>query len=530
MHNQEFPLYNTQSLVEALQNPDLYEHPVASFSILETHISWIILTGKYAYKIKKTVNFGFVDFSTLEKRQFFCEEELRLNSRFSNDLYLGVVAIRGSQLMPQLKGDSKIIEYAVKMREFSQTSLLSSYAAENRLNSTHIDSMADMIADIHERVPHAEAGSKWGSAESIQKWSNENFQQIESAIPQSYLPTYFTDLKAWCRKNFNRLRTTIDQRQQNEFVRECHGDLHLGNMAFLNNRCTAFDCIEFNEELRWIDTISEVAFVVMDLQARGYEKLSWRFLNHYLAITGDYETLSLLSYYVVYRALVRAKVEALLVCTSNSANSLGRHEYRRSMHFLDLAQYWSQSRSPRLIIMHGLSGSGKSTVAENLASRLGAIQIRSDVERKRLFNLDANSDSASSIDRGIYGRDAGQQTYSQLANIAGNLLSNGINVIVDAACLKSSQRDLFRRLALKHKLPFFLISCLASEKEMKRRITQRLKLQRDASEASHKVLENQLITQQNLSTEELENPDTLVCNQPQLSDDQFKKISASTHN
>ena len=523
----EYP--GSQKLIKALQNPDLYDYPVKAFKILETHISWIILTGRFAYKIKKPVNFGFVDFSTLEKRQYYCEEELRLNRRFSSDIYLQTLAIRGSYSAPRLDGNHQIIEYAVKMREFSQKSLLSYIASEHQLNETHTDSVAQMIAVIHRLAARAETESRLGSPDSIQKWSKENFEQIEKAVSKAFLPDYFKALKDWCHDNFMQLQTTMSHRQRDGYVRECHGDLHLGNMVFLDNQCTAFDCIEFNEELRWIDTISEVAFVVMDLQARGYQNLSWRFLNHYLSICGDYEALALLPFYVVYRALVRAKVEALTV-RYNKADSLHDNEYQRSRHFIDLAQSWSRQKNPRLILMHGLSGSGKSTVAEDLACRLGAIQIRSDIERKRLFNLDADSNSGSSIEQGIYDKDASRKTYHRLASIAESIASNGFNVIVDAACLKSSQRDLFRELALKLGIPFFLVSCHASEEELHKRIAQRLKLGRDASEANHQVLDNQLKTQQPLSDRESVNPNTILCDQSRLNNDQFNLIlSGSIH-
>lgn len=527
MSNQASILANTKELISALKSPDLYEHPASSISTIETHISWIILTGKYAYKIKKPVDFGFIDFTTLDKRIFFCEEELRLNRRFSTDLYLQTIAIRGSHSMPKLNGNDEIIEYAVKMREFSQDCLLSNYAAEKRLKSDHIDSMARVIAIFHRQAPYVATGSPLGSAVTIGKWSDDNFLQIESAIPEPQLPDYFIQLKTWSQEKFDSLRTIIEQRQQNGFVRECHGDLHLGNIAFLNEKCTAFDCLEFNQELRWIDTMSEVAFVVMDLQARGYNEFAWRFLNRYLAINGDYSGLAMLPYYLVYRALVRAKVEALGFFSHRSADSIEVPYLRRSLRYLDLARAWSDLERPLLVAMHGLSGSGKSTVAENLASTLGAIQIRSDIERKRLFDLDATSNSASSVDRGIYSKDVSRQTYNRLVEIADNLLSNGFSVIVDTACLESSQRALFRQLALKLQLPCYLISCEASEKKLQQRITQRLERGSDASEANLGVLANQLRTQQPLSSSERRNPNTLSCNQPKLSNEQFSLISAS---
>ncbi len=507
----------TQALIRALNNPALFKHPVEAISIIETHISWIILTGLYAYKIKKPVDLGFVDFTTLEQRKFYCEEELRLNRRLAEDLYIKVIGIYGSYTHPKLEPGGNAIEYAVQMREFPQKWLMSYYARKKLLRIEHIDSMAKVIAEFHNSVEHVPVNSSFGSWDTIVKWNHENFHHLEQVIPQAQLPDYYPDIKSWCEQQEEFLKPVIQLRQQNGWVRECHGDLHLGNMVLLENQCTPFDCIEFNDELRWIDTMSEIAFVAMDLQAKDHEVFTWHFLNRYLMVTGDYSGLSMLAYYVVYRALVRAKVEAL---------SVDKQEFSKSRHYLDITQSWIKPKSPVLICMHGLSGSGKSTVAENLSSKLGAIHIRSDIERKRLFDLEATADSGSSTGQGIYTDDISWRTYDRLAELAENLLSICFNVIVDAANLKCEQRELFRATASKLNVPYFLISCEASEQELQQRIAQRLKRGIDASEADCSVLAGQIKTQQVLSIEELEDPGTILCEQPQLSEAQLEIILA----
>lgn len=510
-------LVRTKTLVRALKNADLYNHPVSAFSIIETHISWIILTGSYAYKIKKPVDFGFIDFSTLEKRKFYCEEELRLNRRYAESLYLKTIAIHGSYTHPRLSNNGKVIEYAVQMKEFPQSLLISNYANEGLLTTNHIDSMANVIADFHSIAPSVAATSGFGSWHTITKWAHENFHHLGQLIPEELLPDFYQPLKNWCLEQEEALKPAIDFRHQSGSIRECHGDLHLGNMVLLDNQCTPFDCIEFNDELRWIDTMSEIAFVVMDLQARGYDEFAWRLLNRYLAVTGDYSGLSVLAYYVVYRALVRAKVEALSVAQMAEESTSERNLFDPAIHYLDITQSWVKPKKPVLITMHGLSGSGKSTVAKNLSSTLGAIHIRSDIERKRLFDLAVTADSGSSIGQGIYTREVSQKTYDRLAELAEDLLLNGFNVIVDAACLKSAQRELFRHTAAKIDVPCFLISCEAPEQELQQRIIQRLTRGSDASEANLDVLAEQIRTQDSLTSDELENPNTIICNQPQLS-------------
>ena len=492
----------TDELIRALQNPVLYDHPVDNISIIETHISWVILTGYFAYKILKPVNLGFVDFSTLEKRRYYCNEGFRLNKRISATLYLQVVPIKGTREHPRLSGGGNAIEYAIKMREFPQSGLLSYYATNHLLLPRHIDTMAELTASFHSRARPADTSTSFGSLNTFLKWSQENFEHIERIVPQSILPGDYQCWKTSCLSGVTRLQDQIDQRLHSGFVRECHGDLHLGNMAIIDQELTFFDCIEFNQELRWIDTISEIAFVAMDLHARGYAKFAWRFLNQYLQNTGDYNGIALLREYLVYRALVRAKVEALQAKQPDAENHTSNSSYHQMTHYLQLAQSWSRNISPALIIMHGLSGSGKSTMAKQLVEALGAIQIRSDVERKRLSGLRPGEKSNSNVDRGLYTTDITQQTYDRLAQLAGTILQAGYIVIIDASFLKHSQRQQFITLARQYRVSHSFVSCEAPDDVLRDRIRQRAKKGSDPSEATVQVLEHQIQSQQPLTPQE----------------------------
>jgi aminoglycoside phosphotransferase family enzyme/gluconate kinase len=489
-------------LILALQDAALYDHPIEDFSVIETHISWVILTGHFAYKIKKPVNLGFVDFSTLDKRQYFCTEELRLNRRFAPDLYLEVVAIRGSRTQPRLAGNGKVIEYAVKMREFSQHDLLSSYASEQRLESAHIDAMADVITASHRMAAHAGTDAVYGSSDTVLKWNRENFDHIEAVLPGDVFPDGYAALKEWCLSPGETFQALINDRQANGFVRECHGDLHLGNMALIDDRITPFDCIEFNAELRWVDTMSELAFVAMDLQARGYPGFSWRFINRCLHDNEDYAGIALLRYYFVYRALVRAKVEALRVREARPADNQSSMLYQGACRYLELAISWSGNARPAMIFMHGFSGSGKSTVARQIVESLGAIQVRSDVERKYLFDLDQHEASGSGVGQNIYTPDATSQTYKRLAELARTITRAGYTVIVDASFLELAQRDQFILLARQCGVPGILISCDAPVSILRERIKHRSRHETDASEATLSVLQHQIQTHDALSDEE----------------------------
>ncbi len=516
-------LVTPNELIRALQNPALYDHPIKDFSLIETHISWVLLTGSFAYKIKKPVNLGFVNFSTLAKRQYFCAEELRLNRRFAPELYLQVIAIKGSAAQPRLSGGGKTIEYAVKMREFPQHCLLSAHATERRLEPAHIDSIADVIASFHALAERAEPNSTYGAVDIILKWGRENFDNIEAVTPASVLPEYFETLMSWCTAGKHNLRV-MNERQSRGFIRECHGDLHLGNMALIEGNITLFDCIEFNPELRWIDTISEVAFVAMDLQARGYSGFAWQFINRYLQASGDYAGIALLRYYFVYRALVRAKVAALGVMQESSDTNHGQQKYREAIRYLDLAHRWSSDDRPAIIIMHGLSGSGKSTLARHIVEALGAIQIRSDVERKRLFDLSPEDHSGSSIEQGIYTQDATKRTYDRMAKLTKIVVLAGFTTIVDASFLNKSDRDQFKRLAQACYAPCIVISCRAPEGVLRERIRHRSETQQDPSEADLTVLQHQLQSQEPLTSDELTHINTITCSHPALSSEQLRTL------
>jgi aminoglycoside phosphotransferase family enzyme/predicted kinase len=520
------PKAKSEQLISALQNPGLYEHPVERFSLIETHISWVVLTGSFAYKIKKPVNLGFVDFSTLEKRHFYCNEELRLNRRFSTDLYLDVVAISGSHKQPCLGKKDDIIEYAVKMREFPQQNLLDTYASEHKLLPAHIDSLAEIIVDFHRVAQPAKSDSLYGSTGTVRQWTEENFEKIGNSLPVKSLPKDFSRLKKWCLSPSNQRLTNMIKRQADGFVRECHGDLHLGNIAIIDGRITPFDCIEFNPILRWIDTTSEIAFVAMDLCAHAYSKYAWQFINRYFLLSGDYAGIALLRYYFVYRAMVRAKVEALRIppeaFNKNSDNNL----FVKVKRYLDLAQVWIDIYRPAIIIMHGLSGSGKSTLANHLACSLGAIQIRSDVERKRMFNLKPGDDSSSTLEQSIYTKDATRQTYDQLEGLSVEITRAGFSVIVDASFLKLSQREQFKELALRQALPFVVCSCEAMESDLRERINKRLESHSDASEANPDVLQHQIQTQEIITTSERNQMKIITTTNSKFSSLQLQSLSS----
>lgn len=489
-------------LIEALQNPALYDHPVHGFRVLETHISWVLLTGDYAYKIKKPVDLGFLDFSTLDRRRRCCQEELRLNRRLAPELYLAVVPITGNAAHPVVGGSGAAIEYAVKMREFPQAAQLDRMLGRGELKTAHIVELARRVATFHEQAAVAGADVRFGDAGEVWQPVEQNFRQIRPHLAAGRDCATLDLLQDWSEAEFRRLTAVWSERKRGGFVRECHGDMHLGNIALVEGIPLIFDCIEFSESLRWIDVMSEAAFLAMDLDDRGRRDLAHRFLNDYLQHRGDYAGLGVLRFYRVYRALVRAKVACIRLGQPGLADAerdeLGAHARR----YLALARNYTRALPTPLIITYGLSGSGKTTVSDGLIENGGGIRVRSDVERKRLFGLAPEARSDSGLAAGLYSREAGERTYARLAERARTIIGAGLPAIVDAAFLQRSQRDVFRALAAELHVPFVIFHCHAPPAVLRQRIERRAAARSDASEADLAVLEHQLRTAEPLGPEE----------------------------
>jgi hypothetical protein len=495
-------------LIQALLNPAAYPHPVTHIELIETHISWVLLTGQYAYKIKKNVQFDFLDFSTLEKRHFYCQEELRFNSRFAPGLYLQVVPISGSLQNPQMNGSGEAIEYAVQMQQFDGSQLLSHIADRGELSSAIIDQIAELTAEFHRHAASDTSNSHFGTPQETHHWFQGNFAHIRPLINNEKFLQQILQLEHWGEQALLKNKRLMELRKQQGFIRECHGDLHLGNITLIDGKVTPFDGIEFNPSLHWIDVISEIAFVVMDLQQRGFNQLAHRFLNRYLSASGDYEGLTLLPYYLVYRALVRCKVALLRWEQHGNSQDLQEAE-----SYAYLAESYSQPKPNQLLITHGYSGSGKSTLSAQIAEsldieNLGIIHLRSDVERKRLINKSeqdqSQNSSSNEVNQGLYTPDNVLLVYRRLVELASSILDAGFSVLIDAAFLQTQQRELFAELASEKQVDFLILDFCAPEQELKQRISQRLQSGSDASEATLAVLEHQLQTAQAFSATELD--------------------------
>jgi len=488
-----------ERLIESLLHGTAYPHPVDNIRLLETHISWVILTGSFAYKIKKPIKLEFLDFLSLERRKYFCGEELRLNRRWAAELYLDVVPICGSFEKPVVGGTGSPIEYAVKMLQFPQSAQLDEQLDDGLLNDADMVELAEMIAAQHGLVEVAAQSSAAEAVESVRHPMLENIEHLKSHVSRADLQS----LSSWTSNNLRDLQATLIQRQKDGFIRECHGDLHLRNLVRLASGIAAFDCVEFSADLRNIDVMSDVSFLMMDLIARERQDLAYLFINRYLECTGDYSGMSVFGLYYVYHALIRAKIAAIRSVERTDETDRQR-DLEEMAHCCSVAHRWIEPRRPCLIAMHGFSGSGKTTLSQQLISRLPAIRIRSDLERKREYGLDEAEGSGAGIGTGIYDPRARAGIYEKIAAEAETSLRLGQHVIADASFLKRKDRQHFQALAKRLDADFVFADTYAEPDELLRRVQLRQRDESDASEADTKVLRYQFENAEPLDAEELE--------------------------
>ncbi|MFI4868140.1 MAG: AAA family ATPase [Steroidobacterales bacterium] len=488
-----------------LLDPASFAHPVTQLQLRETAISWVLLTGSYAYKIKKPVRFDFIDASSLQRRQFLCAEELRLNRRFAPDLYLEVVPIVEQQGRLRIGGAGTPLDYAVRMRQFAASEELGNQLSQARVTREDIAALGHSIAAQHRRAAVAAVGDAYGDPELIRAQLQENFGPLRCALTDAAELQLLERLECWSRQSIDRLAPLLRRRRDGGRVRECHGDLHAGNIVRWHGQFVPFDCLEFAPALRWIDVISDIAFLFMDLLSHARPDLAFVYLSAWLEDSGDYEGLRLLPLFAVYRALVRAKVDALGV--ASAATDVAQTLRARLRARLDTAAELMSERAPALLLMHGVTASGKSWLSEQLIGALGAVRMRSDLERRRLEERPgagpAATPAAAGVGEGAYSAVARERTYRRLLDCADSALAGGCHAIVDATFLDRSARQQFEALARRRHCPLLIVSCRAERATLENRLRERSRRGDDPSEATLAVLESQLQAAESFSDEEL---------------------------
>lgn len=497
------------NIIEALKKPEAYSHPVGTIKLIETHISWILLTGDYAYKIKKPVDYGFVNYTTLEQRHYYCDQEIKLNQALTKDIYLEVLPITKTATGYEVNGKGEVVEYTLKMKEFSQGQLLNHLLREQQLTSKIVEDIGIQLAKFHLAAERAAPDTPYGKPETVLQPVDENFRQARELLTKfniantTYLPP-LEQLEHQSAIEFKRIHATLQKRNKEGFTRRCHGDIHLGNITLMDGKPVIFDCIEFNEYFIWTDVMADVGFLLMDFYDHQRPDLGILFLNTYLAYTGDYEGLEVLPYYFAYRAMVRSKIQLFSINEQdNEAKRLAY--YQKYLSYVHLAQQYLTQHKPYIVIMHGLSGSGKTTIANYLAEQFDAIIIRSDVERKRLFNLHPHESSHEKLEESIYQSHITAQTYERLQDLAKLITDAKYPVLVDATFLKHNERQAFANIATDKKIPYFIINCQANTETLTARINARATVADQFSEANDlSILQKQQQYVEPLTKNELE--------------------------
>lgn len=477
--------------ISALMKRAAFPHAVSHLQLRETHISWVILTGEFAYKIKKSIDLGFIDALTLPRRRELCEQELRLNSRFAPDLYLAVVPIVAVDNELRVGAIGPAIEYAVKMRQFAAEQELPALLGRNDVTRDEILALARLLAQLHAEAPSVAQRERAHYLLRLQRTVEMMLSGLAANAGDAESAAAAQRLSAWLRQRMLQLAPVLQQRVDDARVRECHGDLHAGNIVRWNGRLVPFDCIEFNDSLRRIDVMNDVAFLFMDLLFHSRSDFAFAFLNRYLEDSGDYGGVRLLGLFAVYRALVRAMVAAIAAHQQPQRSD----DYLHQVHTrLATARALAAPATPCLLLMHGMSGSGKSWLSERLVGALPVIRVRSDLERKRSARLDPAASGAAEFERDLYSPAQTRRNYARLLACAQDSLQGGIAVVIDAAFLDVAQRTAFVDLAARMAVPLRIIACHASASVLVERVQRRNAERSDVSDADIDVLRHQLKT------------------------------------
>lgn len=468
-----------------MTQPGFYPHPVTEpIQLIQTHVSYVLLTGEYAYKVKKPVNFGFLDFSTLEKRQHFCQEELRLNQRGAAELYLEVIPLTQVGEQFQLGGTGEPIEYTVKMQQFPQEALFTELFDRGELTEQHLETLAAVLADFHRNAVTNDYIRSFGQVSQIRQAIDENYEQTESYIGGPQTQQQFDETKQYTDRLFAEQEALFVDRVKQDWIRECHGDVHLRNIALWHDKILLFDCIEFNEPFRFVDTMFDIAYIIMDLDARQRSDLSNLFLNAYIEQMGDWEGLQVLPLYLSRQSYVRAKVTSFLLNDPTIPDVVKQESAQTAAGYYHLAWQYTRPRQGRLILMAGLSGSGKSTVGRYLARKLGAVHLRSDAVRKHLAGVPLTERGSADL----YTPEMSQKTYDRLLHLGTTLANQGYTVILDAKYDRQSLRTAAIAEANDKHLPIQIIHCTAPLEVLEQRLDDRTG---DISDATADLLPNQ---------------------------------------
>jgi aminoglycoside phosphotransferase family enzyme/predicted kinase len=472
---------NQGMLFDYLKNPKFFGPDVSSVQVLQTHISYVALTGTYAYKVKKPVNFGFLDFSTLDKRKYYCEEELRLNRRLSPEIYLDVLPItqRGDTL--ELNGDGTIVEYTLKMKEFPQKYIMTNMLQKGKITEETIDRLCAILVNFYATQDRSEELTKYGEIEAVKQNIDENFEQTKPMIDITVPKEIYMFVKDAAARFFEQKKDVFEQRMKDGRIAGCHGDLHSGNIVVAPHAIHIFDCIEFNDRFRFCDVASDIAFLAMDLDYVNHPYLSSYMIQQYVEKSGDTTINSVLNFYKSYRAFVRGKIHGFQLNDPHIDSKTKNSIVDAAKKYFDLSQYYAalfsntllHQKKPVLFLVCGLSGTGKSTIARKIGVDYGATQLNTDVVRKELAGINQFERHYDEFNTGLYDPKKIDDTYEQVMKRAATVLKNGGNTVLDATFQKRNYRDMALKTAKEHHASLIMVQCVCPDAVVKKRLEAR---------------------------------------------------------
>ena len=479
-------------LIETMKKPDFYPHNPAEVELIQTHISYVFIAGDFVYKVKKPLKFDFLDFTSLGKRKFFCEEELKLNRRLAPDTYLNIVAISlNSQGNITLDKGVEIIEYAVLMKKLPSDRMLKTLLSKGMADEKTMDAVARKIAYFHQRARTDKTIDEMGSIENICRNNEENFIETKRHINDTIPDYQYNFIREYVNKFLMEKKTFLGKRVSDHRIRDCHGDLHLDHIC-INDEITIFDCIEFNERFRCGDVAQDVAFLTMDIDFNGYPQHAKSFVQSYIKYSGDKDLPSLLNFYCCYYAYVRGKVTSFRLDQKEISSSESEEIRKTAKHYFDLAYtYAARLEKPILILTAGLMGSGKSYQARKLAERFGAEIIRTDILRKELSNIKTTERRYEDFGAGIYSADISNLVYEKALDLAEQKIKQGKAVIIDASFKKRAQRQKAEDLAKNLHVRFYILECVCPDEITKERLGKRVLKNNNISDGRWELFQKQ---------------------------------------
>ncbi len=473
-----------QSLFEkALLEPVTYGSDVTQVQLLQTHISYVALTDTYVYKIKKPVNFGFLDYSTLEKRKYFCDEEIRLNKRLCPEIYLDVVRLtKRKNGGLEINGAGLLVDYAIRMNQFSQKHIMTSLLKNKAITKEHIDALCDILVDFYHSSEGTDEIRSYGRLESVQQNIIENFEQTKDVIDRAIPKETYQFIKQSCEEFFIKHHELLTRRMKDGYIHDCHGDLHSGNIVVSeNDDICVFDCIEFNKRFRFIDVASDIGFLAMDLDYHEHFALSSHLIRSYVKKSNDTTVFDVLNFYKSYRAYVRGKVMTFQLNDVHISHEKEHEVISIAQKYFDLSRYYAElfsvpmhRKRPILFLVSGLTGTGKSTLALQLSIDYHAEIINTDVIRKNMAGIDSYERHYEEPDTGLYDPQHVKKTYEKVIELARSFLLNNRCVVLDATFQRKEYRVMAQRLAKDVDAQLISILCVVPKHVAKKWLDKRM--------------------------------------------------------